>query len=429
MSRPNERAPRSGARRAARKPTAVKRAPLAVAKPVAASRSTAIERAQTDAFDHDVDHDVITDGPIAADAGEPHLVRLNKYLADHGVASRRKCDELIAAGQVTVDGEATHALGLRIDPARQTVETSGFVLRPEGTRRRYYLLNKPAGVVCTNEEREVRPRAVDLITDRRKGRIYTVGRLDEESKGLILLTNDGEFANRIMHPRFGVEKTYLVRVNGKIEDEALHKIREGVHLSEGKTAGARVLVEKRMRDHSTLSLTLREGMNREIRRVFARVGYKVVELRRTRIGPLTERGLKVGRWRELTRREVDDLVAGRNESEPLDSRAPKTRKPTIHSGRRAMKPRGRAEGLPSNRRGPPARRAPTRARTLGKTSVIRPKARPFGTPANSKPFRGGPKQGRSGARSAHAGGPPRKHFTSSAPIERRNRAPKGRQQR
>jgi pseudouridine synthase len=247
-------------------------------------------------------------------ADEPVLVRLNKYLADHGVASRRKCDELIAAGQVTIDGNITTQLGQTIDPARHTVEIDGFVLKPQGLRRRYYLLNKPAGVVCTNEARETRPRAVDLITDGRKGRIYTVGRLDEESKGLILLTNDGEFANRIMHPRYGVEKTYLVRVAGKIDDAALAKIREGVHLAEGRTAGARVLVNKRLRDQSLLTLTLREGMNREIRRSFAQVGYKVLDLKRTRIGPLSDRGIKIGRWRELTGEEVQALLAGRNES-------------------------------------------------------------------------------------------------------------------
>lgn len=123
--------------------------------------------------------------PFADDEDAPpaELVRLNKYLADHGVASRRRCDELIAEGQVTVDGKTVTELGLKVDPTKQTVEIDGFVLKPKGLRRRYYLLNKPSGVVCTNEPRELRPRAVDLITDPRKGRIYTVGRLDEESKG------------------------------------------------------------------------------------------------------------------------------------------------------------------------------------------------------------------------------------------------------
>ena len=279
------------------------------------------------AVDRGDPEDPEADAGDAATPSEPSLVRLNKYLADHGIASRRKCDELIARGQVTVDGELTTELGSKIDPEKQTVEIDGYVLKPGGMRRRYYLLNKPAGVVCTNEPRETRPRAVDLVTDARKGRIYTVGRLDEESKGLILLTNDGDFANRIMHPRYGIEKTYVVRVAGKIADAALQKIRDGVHLAEGRTAGARVLVEKRLRDQSTLMLTLREGMNREIRRAFAQVGFKVLDLRRTRIGPLSERGLKIGRWRELTPDEVEALRAGRNAPDERDRRDPR------HGGR------------------------------------------------------------------------------------------------
>jgi 23S rRNA pseudouridine2605 synthase len=272
---------------------------------------------------------------------EPTLVRLNKYLADRGIASRRKCDELIAGGQVTVDGELTTELGTKIDPEKQSVEIDGYVLKPGGMRRRYYLLNKPAGVVCTNEPRETRPRAVDLITDARKGRIYTVGRLDEESKGLILLTNDGDFANRIMHPRYGVEKTYVVRVAGKIDDAALQKIRDGVHLAEGRTAGARVLVDKRLRDQSTLTLTLREGMNREIRRAFAAVGFKVLDLRRTRIGPLSERGMKIGRWRELTNEEGEALRAGRNLAIEHDTRrrgGSRGYRPSDERGRRTHEP-------------------------------------------------------------------------------------------
>jgi len=285
------------------------------ASPNATSPDERAESARASTADSD---DLFAD-PESGDADgpaehEPVLVRLNKYLADHGVASRRKCDELIAAGQVTIDGDVTTQLGQTIDPTRHTVEIDGFVLKPQGLRRRYYLLNKPGGVVCTNEARETRPRAVDLITDARKGRIYTVGRLDEESKGLILLTNDGDFANRIMHPRYGVEKTYLVRVAGKIDDDALTKIREGVHLAEGRTSGARVLVNKRLRDQSLLTLTLREGMNREIRRAFAQVGFKVLDLKRTRIGPLSDRGIKIGRWRELTSEEVAALLAGRNDA-------------------------------------------------------------------------------------------------------------------
>jgi 23S rRNA pseudouridine2605 synthase len=288
-------------------------------------------------------------------------VRLNKFLASQGVASRRKCDELIAGGRVSVDGKVVRELGVRVDPARQEIEVDGQVFRAHGARLRYYLLNKPKGVVCTNEERETRPRAVDLITDPRKGRIFTVGRLDEESEGLILLTNDGEFAQRVMHPRYGVEKTYEVEVFGNIDDESLMRVREGVHLAEGRTAGARVLVKDRRHDASRLSVSIREGMNREIRRAFARVGHKVLHLRRVRIGPISDRGLKPGRWRELAREEVAALLAGDEKVErkghrPTDRRPKKTR---AHSGKPGIA-RRRAEVEQRQRgrvqRGRPGRR-------------------------------------------------------------------------
>jgi 23S rRNA pseudouridine2605 synthase len=255
-------------------------------------------------------------------------VRLNKFLADHGVASRRACDELIVAGKVTVDGEPVTQLGTKVDPRVQRVEVDGMLLR-EGGERRYYLLNKPAGVVCTNERRETRPRAIDLITDKNKGRIYTVGRLDEESKGLILITSDGEFAQRIAHPRHGVTKTYRVRLQGKIPDEAVQKLREGVYLSEGKTGGARILVQRRTPKSSTLVVTIKEGKNREVRRVFARVGFNVIDLVRTDIGPLTHRGLRPGKWRALSREEVEALLAASDpEARPVRAHraAPRARR-------------------------------------------------------------------------------------------------------
>lgn len=249
------------------------------------------------------------------------LVRLNKFLADNGVASRRGSDELIAKGKVLVDDAIITELGTKIDPSTQVVDVAGIRLQSDPRERRYYLLHKPAGVVCTSEMRETRPRAIDLITDPRKGRIFTVGRLDEESKGLLLLTSDGEFAERIAHPRFGVPKTYLVKVSGKIEDEAIQKIRDGVHLSEGRTAGARILIKRRTATSSTLEVSIQEGKNREVRRTFARVGYKVLSLTRTRIGPLGIRGIREGKWRALSRDEVEAMLsrsgADREEGDPF----------------------------------------------------------------------------------------------------------------
>jgi len=249
-----------------------------------------------------------TTSPDPADSSGD-LVRLNKYLADRGIASRRKCDELIAKGKVSIDGEPACVLGTKIDPDRQSVEVDGVVLKPGTLRKRYYLLNKPRGVICTNEKRESRPRAVDLIGDRDKGRIYTVGRLDEDSQGLILLTNDGEFTHLVSHPRNGVPKTYVVKIRGRIETEAVARLRSGVRLAEGRTAPAAVRIEQRTFTSSTLRVTLREGKNREVRRIFASLGFKVTHLRRTHIGPLSDRRLKEGTWRPLTRAEVAELIA------------------------------------------------------------------------------------------------------------------------
>jgi pseudouridine synthase len=244
------------------------------------------------------------------DAGtDDGLVRLNKYLADNGIASRRKADQLIEEGEVMIDGEIVTELGTKVDPTKQRVEVDGVVLKPEGARHRYYLLNKPSGVVCTNDHRESRPRAVDLITDRRKGRIYTVGRLDEETVGLVILTNDGDLAHRISHPRFGMTKTYQVVVRGRVTEADVEKVRKGVRLSDYRSRFNAVRLVRRSERQSRLEVTLQEGRNREIRRTFAHLGLPVKSLRRTRIGPLTDRGLKVGSWRPLTKAEVEDLIA------------------------------------------------------------------------------------------------------------------------
>jgi pseudouridine synthase len=265
------------------------------------------------------------------------LVRLNKYLADRGIASRRKCDELIAKGKVSIDGEPVSVLGTKIDPDKQSVEVDGVVLKAGTSRKRYYLLNKPRGVICTNEKREARTRAVDLISDRDKGRIYTVGRLDEDSQGLILLTNDGEFTHLVSHPRNGVPKTYVAKIRGRIESEEVARLRAGVRLAEGRTARAAVRIEQRTFGFSTLRVTLREGKNREVRRIFAALGFKVTHLRRTHIGPLSDRRLKEGTWRPLTRAEVAELIAVASDRKLAD--AVMSRAATPVSSRRGGRPK------------------------------------------------------------------------------------------
>lgn len=286
---------------------------------------------------------------------EASLVRLNKFLADQGVASRRKCDELIEAGQVSIDGLPVTVLGTKIDPYTQSVDVNGVVLKPEGLRRRYYLLNKPPGVLCTNDEREMRQRAIDLITDKSKGRIYTVGRLDEDSEGLILLTNDGEFAHRIAHPRHGVEKTYKVTVKGRIEIDAVDRVRRGVFLSDGRTGAVRVRIDRRAQTWSALTVTLHEGRNREVRRIFARVGYDVISLRRTHIGQLSDHRLKRGEWRPLKQSEVRALLSEtQDDAEGIASR----REAGSRIGSRSSSRPGSLSG--GNRRQAAARRSGVR---------------------------------------------------------------------
>jgi 23S rRNA pseudouridine2605 synthase len=226
-------------------------------------------------------------------------VRLAKYLAHAGVASRRAAEQLVAAGRVTVGGE------LVTDPARDVNESSGVALdgRPVAPEpREVYALNKPAGVVSTARDTHGRPTVVDLVRSRR--RLYPVGRLDADSTGLILLTNDGELAERLTHPRYGVEKVYRARVQpAPVSKRALDALRRGVELDDGKTAPARV----RQPRPGTLEIAIREGRKRQVRRMCEAVGHRVVELERVAFGPLGLRGLERGRSRRLSRAEVERL--------------------------------------------------------------------------------------------------------------------------
>jgi 23S rRNA pseudouridine2605 synthase len=209
-------------------------------------------------------------------------------------------------GRVEVDGRVVTELGTRVDPFQQRIRVDGVALRRP--RRAYYLVNKPTGVVCTNRDPGGRPRVVDLIgTDEH---LFTVGRLDRSSEGLILVTNDGELSNRLTHPRYGVEKVYRVRVAGHPPVEMLAQLRKGVHLAEGVARVAGVKIRRRHRESTELEITLAEGRNREIRRLFARVGHKVLRLQRVAFGPLKLGDLPVGAFRRLTQEEVRQLQKG-----------------------------------------------------------------------------------------------------------------------
>jgi 23S rRNA pseudouridine2605 synthase len=237
--------------------------------------------------------------------------RLNKFLAHAGVGSRRFCDELIATGRVKVDGVAVTDLGVKVDPATHTVAVDDQPVRAV-ERAVYWLVNKPPGYLCTNHDPAGRPLAGHLIPHVEQ-RVYTVGRLDEASEGLLLMTNDGELAFALMHPRYGVEKTYQVLVAGKPSKDDLQKLLDGVWLSDGRVKAKAVRRMKPQGDGTWLRVTLNEGKNREIRRMLAKLGHKVLRLRRVAIGPVQLDRLPKGKARKLAGAELTALrkaVAG-----------------------------------------------------------------------------------------------------------------------
>jgi len=236
-------------------------------------------------------------------------MRLQRFLAQCGVASRRACEQLIVEGRVEVNGRVVTELGTKIDPARDDVKVDGQHARLQ-SRRFYVALHKPQGVVCTGEDPAGRPRAVDLVASI-PARLFPIGRLDEDSAGLLLLTNDGDFAQRVGHPSFEVPKVYRVVVKGAADPAALEKLRTGIWLSEGKTAPARVHVLRQTRQFTTLALTLLEGKNREVRRMLAKVEMPVTKLLRIAVGPVKLGSLKRGQWRMLSPWEVQALRSGR----------------------------------------------------------------------------------------------------------------------
>lgn len=231
--------------------------------------------------------------------------RLHKVLAEAGLGSRRSCEVLIMAGRVTLDGKRVTEMGQAVDPDRSKIFCDGEPVKRQ--KKVYYLLNKPRGYVCTNDESSRGFRVIDLLRSVEQ-RIYTVGRLDKESEGLILLTNDGELANLLSHPRYGIEKRYRVEVKGRIRDDTLEILRQGMWLSDGRMLPSSVKVIHRRYTTSTLEIILREGKNREIRRLLAKTGHNVISLKRVMIGHLkAESTLKSGKYRPLLDSEIKRL--------------------------------------------------------------------------------------------------------------------------
>ena len=226
-------------------------------------------------------------------------IRLQKVLAQAGLGSRRTCEDLIERRRVRVNGEVA-VLGRRVDPEVDVVEVDGAQIGVKPGLV-HYLLHKPAGVITTASDPAGRPTVVDLVPA--DPRVFPVGRLDGDSEGLLLLTNDGDLTHRLTHPSYGVDKEYLVEVDGNPSRGALAKLREGIELEDGRTAPAKVA----QLDARLLRITIHEGRNRQIRRMCEAIGHPVLRLVRTRIGPLTDRSLKPGEWRALTQDEVRSL--------------------------------------------------------------------------------------------------------------------------
>ncbi|WP_458010496.1 pseudouridine synthase [Candidatus Solincola sp.] len=240
----------------------------------------------------------------SASGGGAAPVRLQKFLAEAGLGSRRRCEKLIEDGRVAVNGQPAR-LGDRVDPARDRVTVDGIPVRAGGEKK-YFLLNKPPGYITTVRDTRGRPTVMDLL--REEGRLFPVGRLDKDTRGLLLITNDGYLAHRLLHPSRGVEKTYLVEAEGYLTPQGLSRLRKGVRLEEGTTAPAKVRVLAKKGNRCLLEFTVHEGRKRQIRRMCAAVGLEVRDLVRTRFGPLNLRGVKEGEYRPLTPEEVRKLM-------------------------------------------------------------------------------------------------------------------------
>lgn len=306
-----------------------------------------------------------------ADQESAGVERLQKVLAAAGIGSRRDCEELILEGRVEVDGEIVQTLGTRVDPLSQRIRVDGTTLPTP--KRVYYMLNKPTGVLCTNNDPSGRARAVDLI--RSNERLFTVGRLDQGSEGLILLTNDGELANRLTHPRYGVQKVYRVRVAGSPEPAVLGKLKKGVHFADGFAKVSDVKVKSRLKQSTDLEIVLNEGRNREIRRLLARIGHKVLSLTRIAMGPLRLADLPSGAHRTLTRDEVKAL---RNAVPATGDDSPRA-KP-----RKSPSSRGNASQSPGK---PKATSQANSSHSFTKTPS-RPKPKPRDLPLSNQPSSG-----------------------------------------
>ncbi len=271
-------------------------------------------------------------------------VRLHKYLAHAGVGSRRACEELIAEGQVRVNGVVVDTLPAWVEPSDDTITVKGQPIA-KTERHIYVMLYKPRNTVSTVSDPDGRRTVSELVEHPSGARLYPVGRLDYDSMGLVLMTNDGDLANAITHPRYGIHKTYRVIVRGQLTDEHIDRLQRGIYLAareSGQTVGAErvgaadIEVVRRERERTIVDITLTEGRNRQIRRLLASVGCHVKKLTRVQMGPLSLKGLAIGEWRELTKPELDALrKAVRRSSSGTKPAAKRPSSPPSKSGPRS----------------------------------------------------------------------------------------------
>lgn len=242
-------------------------------------------------------------------AGEEGTVRLQKALANAGVASRRACETLITSGRVTVNGEEQRELGSRVNPETDEVRVDGVVVQLDSSKR-YFVLNKPVGVVSTMSDEHGRPDLREF-TSQVEDRLYNVGRLDTDTSGLLILTNDGELAHKLAHPSFGVEKTYIAKVRGRVTAAVIQQMLDGVELKDGpmRADRAKLLPNGSTKTHSLVELTIHSGKNRIVRRFLAELGHPVEELVRRQLGPLNLGTLRAGELRELSAAERGALLS------------------------------------------------------------------------------------------------------------------------
>ncbi len=320
--------------------------------------------------------------------------RLQKVLAAAGVASRRECEELILAGRVDVDRETVTVLGTRVDPRTQEVRVDGCALAKP--RHVYYVLNKPTGVVSTNRDPEGRLRVIDLVPNDK--RLFTIGRLDRSSEGMIIVTNDGELANQLTHPRYGIPKTYRAKVLGTPTAETLQKLRSGVRLAEGTARVTSLAIRGRHARGAELEIVLTEGRNREIRRILAKVDHRVQHLRRTAIGAIRLGQLKPGEYRLLSADEVRLLQRAAGTPARKTATGRQTGVPSTASGQsvrssQAVERAGKSVG--GGRK--PVKGKPVKGKSVkGKPVKGKPvKGRPVkGNPVKGKPVKGRPVKGK-----------------------------------